>query len=129
MCTFIMLLISLPFSCFKRLMNGFTFLIIIFKQFFFGSKILVPWTSIFLVLCLLLEPLLNLCHGCSFTFKVKNGGNCDDGETKEITVYDYFTNFRNIHLTYSAYMPCLDVGKPKRPNYLPLEVCILLCTL
>ncbi|KAL5716047.1 Protein argonaute 16 [Ranunculus cassubicifolius] len=51
----------------------------------------------------------------------------EDGteETINITVYDYFANNRNIQLSNSAYMPCLDVGKPKRPNYLPLELCSL----
>ncbi|KAK2979039.1 hypothetical protein RJ640_013673 [Escallonia rubra] len=62
-----------------------------------------------------------------FPMKVKNAsGTYDDGETVEITVYEYFTKHRNVELTYSAYMPCLDVGKPKRPNYLPLEVCTYL---
>lgn len=56
--------------------------------------------------------------------KVKNGGSSDNGEeTIEITVYEYFTKHRNIELSSSVYMPCLDVGKPNRPNYLPLEVC------
>lgn len=41
----------------------------------------------------------------------------------EITVYDYFVNERNIQLKYSGEMPCLNVGKPKRPTYLPVEVC------
>lgn len=55
--------------------------------------------------------------------KVKNGNGDQDGaDTAEITVYDYFTKYRNIELRLSAYMPCLDVGKPKRPNYLPMEV-------
>lgn len=59
-----------------------------------------------------------------FSMKVKNGGSPENGgETIEITVYEYFTKHRNIELSSSAYMPCLDVGKPKRPNYLPLEVC------
>lgn len=56
--------------------------------------------------------------------KVKNGGGSHDcGEVMEITVSEYFTKHRNIELTYSAFMPCLDVGKPKKPIYLPLEVC------
>ncbi|PRQ52666.1 putative post-transcriptional gene silencing PAZ-Argonaute family [Rosa chinensis] len=53
----------------------------------------------------------------------------DDGTTVEqtvdITVYEYFTKHRGIELTYSANFPCLDVGKPKRPNYVPLELCSL----
>lgn len=55
--------------------------------------------------------------------KVKNG-DTGEGQTVEITVYEYFTKHCGIELTYSANMPCLNVGKPKRPNYLPLEVCI-----
>lgn len=47
-----------------------------------------------------------------------------DGEvqSQEITVYDYFVNHRNIDLRYSADVPCINVGKPKRPTYIPLEV-------
>ncbi|XVF21051.1 hypothetical protein REPUB_Repub12eG0057000 [Reevesia pubescens] len=64
------------------------------------------------------------CAEQYFPMKVKNG---DSGEcqTVEITVYEYFTKHCGIELTYSANMPCLDVGKPKRPNYLPLELCSL----
>ncbi|XP_059282299.1 protein argonaute 16-like [Lycium ferocissimum] len=66
------------------------------------------------------------CNQQLFSMKVKNGGSLDNGgETIEITVYEYFTKHRNIELSSSAYMPCLDVGKPKRPNYLPLELCYL----
>ncbi|KAK4397822.1 protein argonaute 16 [Sesamum angolense] len=66
------------------------------------------------------------CNQQFFSLKVKSGsGSKDEGETLEITVYDYFVKHRNIDLKYSAYMPCLDVGKPKRPNYLPLELCSL----
>ncbi|KAG1327188.1 putative protein argonaute 16 [Cocos nucifera] len=45
-----------------------------------------------------------------------------EGQIVEVTVYDYFVNSRKIELTWSAHMPCLDVGKPKRPNYLPVEL-------
>lgn len=57
----------------------------------------------------------------SFPMKVKNASN--EGHTVEITVNEYFAKYCGIELTFSAYLPCLDVGKPKRPNYLPLEVC------
>ncbi|KAK9155508.1 hypothetical protein Sjap_002988 [Stephania japonica] len=68
----------------------------------------------------------NSCDEQFFTLKVKNGdGTSDEDQTIQITVYEYFTKHRNVHLTYSASMPCLDVGKPKRPNYLPLELCSL----
>lgn len=43
-------------------------------------------------------------------------------QTSEVTVYDYFVNHRNIDLRYSADLPCLNVGKPKRPTYFPIEV-------
>ena len=56
----------------------------------------------------------------SFSLKVRNvDGGYDRVEALEITVYDYFTKHRNIERTYSAFMPCLDVGTPKRPSYLP----------
>jgi len=42
-------------------------------------------------------------------------------QTVEITAYEYFTKHYGIQLSYYVYLPCLDVGKPKRPNYLPLE--------
>jgi eukaryotic translation initiation factor 2C len=54
--------------------------------------------------------------------KARNGDVGDEGQTRDITVYDYFTRVCGIELEYSGYLPCLDVGKPKRPNYLPLEV-------
>ncbi|KAJ8428434.1 hypothetical protein Cgig2_009044 [Carnegiea gigantea] len=62
------------------------------------------------------------------TFSLKQRGRGDDGEpeTVEVTVYDYFVNHRNIELRYSADLPCINVGKPKRPTYFPLEV---LCSL
>ncbi|XP_057954580.1 protein argonaute 16 isoform X2 [Malania oleifera] len=62
-----------------------------------------------------------------FSLKVKESGNASsEGQTLEITVYDYFTKHRNIELSRSVYMPCLDVGKTKRPNYLPMELCDLI---
>ncbi|KAI5683232.1 hypothetical protein M9H77_04460 [Catharanthus roseus] len=65
------------------------------------------------------------CNQQFFSMKVKTATDAHDGETAEITVYNYFTKHRNLELTYSAFMPCLDVGKPKRPKYLPLELCTL----
>ncbi|XVF05656.1 hypothetical protein REPUB_Repub05bG0191400 [Reevesia pubescens] len=55
------------------------------------------------------------------SMKDENG----EAETLEITVYDYFVNHRNIQLRYSADLPCINVGKPKRPTYIPLELCSL----
>lgn len=54
--------------------------------------------------------------------KVKNSDGTNEGQTMQITVYEYFAKHCGIELQYSAYLPCLDVGKPKKPNYLPLEV-------
>ncbi|XP_043688821.1 protein argonaute 16-like [Telopea speciosissima] len=66
------------------------------------------------------------CNQQFFTLKVKNGDGANgEDQTMEVTVYDYFTQHRKMELTYSAYMPCLDVGKSKRHNYLPLELCSL----
>ncbi|XP_057792714.1 protein argonaute 16 isoform X1 [Salvia miltiorrhiza] len=66
------------------------------------------------------------CNQQFFSLKVKSGSNAGGSdEALEITVYDYFVKHRNIELKSSSYMPCLDVGKPKRPNYLPLELCSL----
>ncbi|KAL0370296.1 UNVERIFIED_CONTAM: protein argonaute 4 [Sesamum angustifolium] len=62
------------------------------------------------------------CREQMFTLKQKIKD--DDGEvqTTEVTVYDYFVNHRNINLRFSADLPCINVGKPKRPTYFPIEV-------
>lgn len=66
------------------------------------------------------------CNQQFFPMKLRNRKGTDDEEqTVDITVYDYFTKHRKIELTCSGYLPCLNVGKPKRPNYLPLELCSL----
>ncbi|XP_066334364.1 protein argonaute 16-like [Miscanthus floridulus] len=57
-----------------------------------------------------------------FPMKVRNGS--IEIQTVDITVQDYFKS-KQVELTMS-YLPCLDVGKPKRPNYLPIEVATLL---
>ncbi|KAL6979305.1 Protein argonaute-4 [Sarracenia purpurea var. burkii] len=60
-------------------------------------------------------------------FSLKQKSKDDDGEahTLEVTVYDYFVNYRHIELRYSADLPCINVGKPKRPTYFPIELCTL----
>ncbi|KAJ4830357.1 Protein argonaute 16 [Turnera subulata] len=63
------------------------------------------------------------CFEQYFSMKLKNS--LGETETVDITVSDYFTKRCGIELTSSASFPCLDVGKPKRPNYLPLELCSL----
>ncbi|KAF5746116.1 protein argonaute 16 [Tripterygium wilfordii] len=66
------------------------------------------------------------CNQQYFPMKVKNSETAGgEGHTVEITVYEYFAKHCGIELTYSTYLPCLDVGKPKRPNYVPLELCSL----
>ncbi|RYR63852.1 hypothetical protein Ahy_A04g021608 isoform B [Arachis hypogaea] len=59
------------------------------------------------------------------TFSLKKGGRDGDDGTEEVTVYDYFVNARRIDLRYSAELPCINVGKPKRPTYFPIELCEL----
>ncbi|AQK89302.1 putative argonaute family protein isoform X1 [Zea mays] len=60
------------------------------------------------------------CREQLFTLKHKNG------ESEEITVFDYFVKNRGIKLEYSGDLPCINVGKPKRPTYFPVELCSLL---
>ncbi|OAY58827.1 protein argonaute 4 [Manihot esculenta] len=61
------------------------------------------------------------CSEQTFQLKQKSG----DGEPLELTVYEYFVNHRRIELRYSADLPCINVGKPKRPTYIPIELCDL----
>ncbi|KAI3917030.1 hypothetical protein MKX01_003479 [Papaver californicum] len=63
------------------------------------------------------------CRQQMFTMKPK--GADADSETVELTVYDYFVNHRHTELEYSADYPCINVGKPKRPTYIPVELCSL----
>ncbi|KAF8008170.1 hypothetical protein BT93_K1988 [Corymbia citriodora subsp. variegata] len=66
------------------------------------------------------------CNQQFFPMKLRNRKGPDDEEqTVDITVSEYFIKHRGIELTFSGYLPCLNVGKPKRPNYLPLELCSL----
>nr|XP_004296440.2 PREDICTED: protein argonaute 16-like [Fragaria vesca subsp. vesca] len=65
------------------------------------------------------------CNLQCFPMKLKTGDGASEGETADITVFEYFSKHCGIELTYSQYLPCLDVGKPKRPNYLPVELCAL----
>ncbi|KAL5583098.1 hypothetical protein UlMin_015540 [Ulmus minor] len=62
------------------------------------------------------------CEDQMFTLKQRNG---DGFEEVEVTVYDYFVNHRKIALRYSDKLPCINVGKPKRPTYFPVELCTL----
>ncbi|XP_062208482.1 protein argonaute 4A [Phragmites australis] len=64
------------------------------------------------------------CSEQMFTLKNRNGEN-GDPETTEMSVYDYFVKNRGIELRYSGDFPCINVGKPKRPTYFPVELCSL----
>nr|XP_043628262.1 LOW QUALITY PROTEIN: protein argonaute 16-like [Erigeron canadensis] len=65
------------------------------------------------------------CNQQLFPMRVKKDDGTYDDQTINITVFDYFTKHRNIEVTYSAYIPCIDVGKPKKPSYFPVELCSL----
>ncbi|KAK9154537.1 hypothetical protein Sjap_002017 [Stephania japonica] len=60
------------------------------------------------------------CNQQMFTLKQKG-----DAEPQEMTVYDYFVNIKRMELRYSAELPCINVGKPKKPTYIPVELCSL----
>ncbi|XP_073272774.1 protein argonaute 4-like [Primulina huaijiensis] len=65
------------------------------------------------------------CKDQTFTLKQKGRHGDGECETVEVTVYDYFVNQRNMDLRYSADLPCINVGKPKRPTFFPVELCSL----
>ncbi|KAF5769519.1 putative post-transcriptional gene silencing PAZ-Argonaute family [Helianthus annuus] len=44
----------------------------------------------------------------------------------EITVSNYYAKYHNQEVFASQDYPCLDVGKPKRPIYIPIELCELI---
>ncbi|CAL4957156.1 unnamed protein product [Urochloa decumbens] len=62
------------------------------------------------------------CYEQTFPLKQRNGNGSD---TMEVTVYDYYLKQWGIKLKDSVNFPCLNVGKPKRPTYLPIELCNL----
>ncbi|RHN51302.1 putative post-transcriptional gene silencing PAZ-Argonaute family protein [Medicago truncatula] len=64
------------------------------------------------------------CKDQLFTLK-KRGAAPGEDDSEEITIYEYFVNRRKIPLKYSARLPCINVGKPKRPTYFPIELCSL----
>ncbi|KAK9265533.1 hypothetical protein L1049_001716 [Liquidambar formosana] len=68
----------------------------------------------------------NPCKEQIFSLKSRGGrdGN-GDTQTVDVTVYDYFVNYQGRKLNYSADLPCVNVGKPKRPTYFPVELCRL----
>ncbi|WVZ71611.1 hypothetical protein U9M48_020179 [Paspalum notatum var. saurae] len=73
------------------------------------------------VLCAFSTPVkyLVIFMLCRFTLKHRNG------DSEEISVYTYFVENRGIELRYSGGYPCINVGKPKQPQYFPIELCNL----
>ncbi|KAK9676555.1 hypothetical protein RND81_11G084800 [Saponaria officinalis] len=63
------------------------------------------------------------CHQLSFLRSIKDENGSKEEQLEETTVIDYFLKQYGIGLTYSKYMPCLDVGTPSKPIYLPMELC------
>ncbi|GKE11024.1 argonaute 4-like protein, partial [Tanacetum coccineum] len=61
----------------------------------------------------------------AFSLKHKTKNENGELETLEVTVYDYFVNIRKIDLPYYGDLPCINVGRPKSPTYIPLELCSL----
>ncbi|CAK7325110.1 unnamed protein product [Dovyalis caffra] len=67
------------------------------------------------------------CREQTFSLNQRSGRDGDgEVESIELTVFDYFVHHRNMQLKYSADFPCINVGKPKRPSYFPLELCNLI---
>uniref|UniRef100_A0ACD5XQE4 Uncharacterized protein n=1 Tax=Avena sativa TaxID=4498 RepID=A0ACD5XQE4_AVESA len=62
------------------------------------------------------------CFKQTFPMKIRNGSS--EGQTVDITVEEYFKS-KQVVLD-KPYLHCLDVGKPKRPNYLPIELANLI---
>ncbi|CAL0301773.1 unnamed protein product [Lupinus luteus] len=59
-------------------------------------------------------------------FSLKQGKDSNgDVHTIEITVYEYFKRHKKFDMHKSADFPCINVGKPKRPSYFPVELCTL----
>ncbi|KAL2938774.1 Protein argonaute 16 [Bienertia sinuspersici] len=65
------------------------------------------------------------CYQQSFSLKFKDNDSNEE-QFREITVLEYFLKHHGVVLTYSKYMPCLDVGKPNQSIYLPIEICSLI---
>ncbi|CAI9759553.1 unnamed protein product [Fraxinus pennsylvanica] len=60
-----------------------------------------------------------------FSLKQKIKDDAGEFQTAKLTVYDFFTDNRNIDLPYIADLPCINVRNPKRPAYFPIELCSL----
>ncbi|KAL6565610.1 hypothetical protein OROHE_004665 [Orobanche hederae] len=60
------------------------------------------------------------------TVSLRQGrGWSSDVQEINVTFCDYFVIHHNIRLKYSRDYPCINIGKPKRPIYIPIELCSL----
>ncbi|GER34610.1 argonaute family protein [Striga asiatica] len=66
-----------------------------------------------------------ICREQTFLLKQGRAGGSSEAQELNVTVYEYFVQHRNIRLKYSGEYPCVNVGKPKRPVYIPIELCTL----
>ncbi|KAL5719450.1 Protein argonaute 4A [Ranunculus cassubicifolius] len=65
------------------------------------------------------------CRDQLFALRQKKDGD-EDAQPTEVTVFDYFVKIKHIELTrVDADMPCINVGKPKKPVFIPVELCSL----
>ncbi|KAL2943015.1 Protein argonaute 4A [Bienertia sinuspersici] len=68
-----------------------------------------------------LKSLRVIARPSNMEFELKQRNGNGESQSVEITVYEYFVQHRNIKLKYSGDFPCINVGKPKRPTYFPIE--------
>ncbi|KAL6580136.1 hypothetical protein OROMI_008160 [Orobanche minor] len=64
------------------------------------------------------------CKDQKFILEQRNKGSSDATEV-ETTVYDYYAKKCPIGLELSGDFPCINVGKPNKATYLPIELCSL----
>lgn len=95
------------------------------KQFLKGLRIKTMHTNMEFKISGLSD---NICKEQLFPMKVKAEGKHENSppQVVEVTVFDYFVNTKRTPLDYSGDLPCLDVGRKKRANYLPVELCEIL---
>ncbi|KAL2511722.1 Protein argonaute 4 [Abeliophyllum distichum] len=64
-----------------------------------------------------------ICDNQMFPMKQKTATDGDGKtETKLISVFDYFLRHYELDLKGSKEFPCINVGKPERPIYIPIEL-------
>nr|XP_025885826.1 protein argonaute 4A-like [Solanum lycopersicum] len=66
------------------------------------------------------------CKEEKFLLRLRGSNNQNDnGQTVEITVYEYFVRRCGIELGYSSNLPCINVGSQHKPQFIPVELCSL----